>query len=761
MREVVSFIFVILILILGVCGIISQFSKKKFALSVSYFEFAIIPPIVGNLILTLSISENISTTGCYIFFLGMDVIALALAYFSFEYCEVSKYRQIIKTIILAAVGIDCIQYAFNPIFGQAFGMETIMVENKPYYRFVPYIGQEFHRLVVYGAFFTSVIIFIQKMTRVPKVYAERYQLIFIALILSGLGQTFYIFSRTPIDCSMIVFGVLGILIFYFALYYRPLKLLDRMLGIIASEMPHSIFFLDTSDICVWTNAQAQKLLSITDDNLDDVPKIINEKFDLSDEIEPEWNLRRKISTDNDVRYYTLEKRTIYDSRKRFIGSFVNIYDHTDNVKRNQKAIFDATHDSLTGLYTKEFLFESIRNALIENPDRQYWIGFADIKDFKMINDVFGTECADNLLKDISKWLMDNKDKGWIFGRLGGDTFGLCFYADAPRMSLIKRSLSRFSVSNGSINQKVVIHIGLYKVMNPEQSVSSMFDRAHLALASIKNEYNIHTAIYNEDLRQQILWNQKISSQLDYAIEDGQIHPYLQPIVDKSSKIIGAEALVRWIHPEEGFLPPIKFIPIFEKNGMIADLDQHIWRESCKKLAEWKNDPIMKDKFISVNISPKDFYFMDVFQEIYGLVKEYNVSPSLLRIEITESVMMNDIEKRIEILKRFREAGFLVEMDDFGSGYSSLNQLKDMPLDILKIDMKFLSKSENIERTRIIVQHVLQMANALDLVSLTEGVETEEQFNKLSDMGCNLFQGYYFAKPIPVNEFEEMCSKQKA
>ena len=190
--------------------------------------------------------------------------------------------------------------------------------------------------------------------------------------------------------------------------------------------------------------------------------------------------------------------------------------------------------------------------------------------------------------------------------------------------------------------------------------------------------------------------------------------------------------------------------------MIADVDKYMWRCACEALASWGGDN--SKLFISINISPKDFYFMDVYSEIMALVKEYRIDPSRLRVEITESVMMTDIENRIGILNKFRESGFIVEMDDFGSGYSSLDQLKDMPLDGLKIDMKFLSSAINDKRSETILRYVLRMSQELGLFSLTEGVETKEQYDMLNEMGCNLFQGYYFAKPMPLDEFEKLIAK---
>ena len=238
----------------------------------------------------------------------------------------------------------------------------------------------------------------------------------------------------------------------------------------------------------------------------------------------------------------------------------------------------------------------------------------------------------------------------------------------------------------------------------------------------------------------------------------QLRPYLQPITDRSGTVVGAEALARWIHPEKGFMPPYMFIPVFEKNGMIAEVDRHMWRCACRILAGWGEEH--RDMFISVNISPKDFYFFDVAAELIALVKEHGIEPARLRIEITETVMMNDQDERMKTLEDLRQAGFIVEMDDFGSGYSSLNLLKDMPVDVLKIDMKFLSSSDSDSKATTIVKNIIRLSDELNIASLTEGVETEKQYSQLADMGCRLFQGYYFAKPMPLEEFEEFAFKSK-
>jgi EAL domain-containing protein (putative c-di-GMP-specific phosphodiesterase class I) len=357
-----------------------------------------------------------------------------------------------------------------------------------------------------------------------------------------------------------------------------------------------------------------------------------------------------------------------------------------------------------------------------------------------------------VLTTTADWIKQNLSENSICGRLGGDTFGICMPAEEFDQAAAEKMLTDFVVNDGKTEHRLLIHLGVYRVADRETDVSVMFDRAHMALTTIKEEYHVITAWYEESMREQVLWNQKISAELKEAIATGQIRPWLQPIVNRDGKAIGAEALVRWVHPAEGIRSPGSFIPVFEQNGMIADVDLHIWRCSCKILSRWKKEG--NDQFISVNISPKDFLFLDVAGELKRLVREYGIEPKKLRIEITETVMMSDMEKRMAVLRELQDYGFIIEMDDFGSGYSSLNMLKDMPVDVLKIDMSFLRKSGSTVRARAIVREIIALAKALGIVSLTEGVETEEQYGQLMEMGCQLYQGYFFAKPMPEADYED-------
>ena len=218
-------------------------------------------------------------------------------------------------------------------------------------------------------------------------------------------------------------------------------------------------------------------------------------------------------------------------------------------------------------------------------------------------------------------------------------------------------------------------------------------------------------------------------------------------------MLGAEALVRWIHPVKGMISPAEFIGVFERNGTITKLDYYMWETACMQLRKWKEQG-REDIYISVNISPKDFYFMDVYKAFTELVAKHGISPANLKLEITETAMMSELERQRKLIARLRAAGFVVEMDDFGSCYSSLNMLKDIQVDTLKIDMAFLGKTDNEDRASKILKMVVELSKQLEIPVITEGVETHDQVEFLRKIGCDMFQGYYFAKPMDVSAFEE-------
>ena len=763
MRVEYTIIYSVLSIVLTVCTISAMHMRKSKAIggAVAFFVCSLLLPVIGNLIIISTSNKYIAEVGYYIYFLGMDIMIFSLLRLTFNYCRITWHNRTIKYAVYFLFCADVIQYALNPYLGQAFGTEALIVENETYYRLLPFFGQLYHRILCYGVFIVILGIYFVKMIKAVRIYKERYYVIFFSLFVGCIWETFYILSGTPIDRSIISFVFCGILVYYFALFYRPMRLLDRMLASMSSELPEALYFFDNNGQCIWANKPGLMLAGISDEDYSLAEKKLLGLFEDLDFRSREWSTTKTLTIGRETRYYVLEMHPIPYSEKKDAGSFLSIRDNTEEQKALQKEMYSATHDALTDLFTKEHFLRKTAELLQSDDEKHYVAVYANVNNFKMINDIFGNSFGDHCLKCIADKLREIVPEGCIYGRMVGDTFGMCIPADSFDDAELESALGHFTVNDGKLEHTVLIHIGVYFIPDKTIDVSVMFDRARMAVNTIKNDYQIFIAYYDEAMRNQVLWDQHISSELSSAIANKDIVPYLQPIVDANGNTVGAEALVRWIHPQLGFLSPAKFVPVFEKNGMIAEVDRYMWRSACEILQKWKSEG--RNLFVSINISPKDFYFMDVVTVITGYADKYDIDRNKLRIEITESVMMDDNRYRMKILNEFREAGFIVEIDDFGSGYSSLNMLKDMPVDIVKIDMGFLNQSQVNDRAAKILHNIINMNSDLGIVSLTEGVETLEQYRMLSDMGCRLFQGYHFAKPMPVKDFEDwvMSSTQNA
>jgi diguanylate cyclase (GGDEF)-like protein len=720
---------------------------------------ALILPMAGNGIIIVSGNKTLSLIGCYMYYLGLDISIGALLYYTHIYCRITRPVKWIRNAVSSVLLADMVQLLLNPFLHHAFDITEIEVDGFPYFKMIPHLGQQVHRVIDYLILAGIIVVFIIRLVKAPRLQTERYWVILVTLLLVTAWETVYIFSGSPIDRSMIGFGVFGLLNFYFSLYYRPMRLLDRMLSGMVSGQANPVFFFDDSMHCIWMNRAGEQFLDLEEHELEEAEARLKKEFGGLHPGLAEWKDHQTVDKNGEKRYIELTKQPLIDSKRKMDGFYFHIHDLTNEQRAAEQKLFTARHDQLTGLFNRDYLYERTKELLAENPEEVYLIITAEITDLKVINELYGNTFGDQALKFAAEWMRNNENvnRGGVYGRLGGDSFGVCIPEKDFRLERMEFALSNLTVFEGETKYRMLIHAGIYRVDDRSLKASVMYDRAVLALEGIKDDYHYHTAWYEPYMRENALRNKRIAEELTAAIADGQIRPWLQPIVDREKKIIGAEALARWIHPVEGIRFPGDCIPVLEKHGMIADLDRCIWRQACMILAPWKEEG--KDLFLSVNISPRDFYLLDVAGELKSMVREYGVEPSKLRLEITESVMMTDDENRMKILRDMQSCGFLIEMDDFGSGYSSLNLLREMPVDVLKIDMVFLRNTadQEWERARTIVEDVISMANHLSITSLTEGVETEYQYSKLREMGCQLYQGFYFAKPMPVEEFEQYLS----
>lgn len=428
------------------------------------------------------------------------------------------------------------------------------------------------------------------------------------------------------------------------------------------------------------------------------------------------------------------------------------------LRETSTLIHQIQYDRVTGVYSKEYFCQQVREILFRNPDVKYDVLCSDIEDFKLINDTFGMAAGDRLLRQVAELCTQRLGDRGICGRLNADQFACLLehredYAD----EMFTQSDSKINSGFGDLN--VIMKYGIYTVEDREVSVEQMCDRALLAAHSIKGKYGKHFALYDDKLRGTLLRRQAITDGMETALAKGQFEVYLQPKYQiRDGRLAGAEALVRWNHPEWGLQPPGEFIPLFERNGFITKLDQYVWERVCALLQEWdrKGYPSIN---ISVNVSRLDIYNTDLADVLTSLVRRYGLSPDRLHLEITESAYTDTSRQLIETLGTLRRLGFVIEMDDFGSGYSSLNMLAEMPIDVLKLDMKFIQTEITRPTGQGILRFIVDLARWMKLRVVAEGVETREQLERLQNDGCDYAQGYYFAKPMPVESFVSVLTVQ--
>ena len=739
------------------CLIRTERSSKAIAPYVSHLLFWLLVPIVSNMLIALSDRVEVYKFCYTVYFISTTVLLYYFSEFALEYCNVNFKRQIISKIMMGAMCVDIVNISLNYLFNHVFILTSVAGEDGVTIVFESLLFHKFHLVINFLLWAIGVGVFLIKSIRSSKLYRDRYIPILAVILLTTLWEGIHIISNDKVDESIIGMGVLGIFIYIYALEYQPQALMEEMKKTVLATISDGILFFDENRDCIYANSTAQLQLGLkmndTSEGFEKLLALTGEDKEQSAYYDSKILNCTKIE-DGEEYIYDIELHKLHDMQGKLIGSFAKITDNTERTKRENLNRFLATHDKLTGIYNTDRLYDSIREVLHDNPDKEFYVIASDIKEFKLVNDRYGREFADKLLIRIADLMKDKAVSPTTrYGRIGSDKFGMLIEKDNYDEDNFVSAMKEVPNVGRNLVIPIIMHIGAYELEDKNMPVSAMFDRAFIAIAGVKHEADLRVAYYEENSRDAMLWDQKITEQLDNAILTGQIVPYLQAQVNRDGKVVGAEVLVRWIHPDEGFMPPGRFLSVLEKNGRIAKIDQYIWECACRILRRWAFEG-REDLYLSVNISPKDFYMMDVPDVIIGLADKYELDRKRLRLEITETIMMDDIDEKLKTIDKLRDAGFIVEMDDFGSGYSSLNMLKDMPVDVLKLDMIFLKDTAQNERTKKIMSLIIDLAKSLEVPVIAEGVETVDQVDFLVKMGCDYFQGYYFARPVSLDEYEK-------
>ena len=419
---------------------------------------------------------------------------------------------------------------------------------------------------------------------------------------------------------------------------------------------------------------------------------------------------------------------------------------------------ETARDALTGLYNREYFFhyaEQYDHFHREEPTDAIVL---DVNHFRMINERYGKAYADEVLRRIGIAVKAYvRQNGGIACRREADRF-LVYCPHLADYNVLADEIA--AAAGGGMKGRIRIRLGAYSEVDKSIVMEQRFDRAKSAADTIRNSYNMTVAIYDDDLHEKEVYAERLLDSFQEAIDRKQFQVYFQPKFDirpDQPVLCGAEALVRWKHPELGMISPGIFVPLFESNGLVRDLDHYVWRAAANQMREWKQR-LGRTVPVSVNVSRVDMMDPDLLETLNSLVEDNGLSHTDLHLEITESAYTQDAQQIIATVKSLRKMGFVIEMDDFGSGYSSLNMVTTLPFDVLKLDMMFIRNAFSGEGDIRMLKVIVDIAESLSVPMIAEGVETSEQLLALKEIGCDIVQGYYFSRPVPAAEFEHYLQK---
>ena len=392
----------------------------------------------------------------------------------------------------------------------------------------------------------------------------------------------------------------------------------------------------------------------------------------------------------------------------------------------------------------------LRRHLQNKGDAPCYLLKFDIDNFKYVNNFYGFDAGDRILRHIYRTMEGKLNPGESIARISSDNFVMCLHdAEETRLENILES------TKNDEGISVYLSAGIYEITDPNESINLMVDKASAAAATMKNVLHKKVCFYSEEFDQQMIHNEQLKQSVQQALSKDEMIPFYQPKVDiNTGEIVGAEALCRWRNSEGRLIPPFEFIPMCEKTGLVTELDfcifEKVLRYQRKKMEEGTCVPI------SVNFSRLHLLDKNFIEKVVHKINEYQIPPALIELELTESAIFENYEVIYNFISALHDIGFLVSMDDFGSGYSSLNMLKDIPIDVLKIDKGFLDESSDSRKQRIIFSTIAGMAKELDLKVVVEGVEGSEQVELMRECGCSIAQGYFYSRPLDEEGFDKMC-----
>lgn len=605
----------------------------------------------------------------------------------------------------------------------------------------------FHKLVCAILSFSSLALLISSIVKAPSYNKVKYVTILTSESLVLIAN--YIFNSLdlPLNISLLMLVASSIFIANYVNKDFSAPVLIGPLSAITESINDVIFCYDSSENLIYANSAAKNVFKKSNDNLENFAKEFRQNFLKNRPSELSLKL-----DNGEERYYITEYKDFFISNSN-IGSYLRLQDKTKETLESRRKNYIATHDLLTGLFNRSGFFKKMQEALYQNTFKNPILICTNIKDFKLINTIYSEQVGDSVLQnqtEVMKRLPGHKKS--IIGRIADDKFAILMEKQDFDKDIFEEVFNEVSCIIEKTLYNIQIVAGIYEIYDKKDTIQSIYDKAKISLDAIKDSDNQIFSFYNPSMMEKMLKEKDIVNDFEKSLNEKEFSIQLQPVIDKEGNVLGAESVVRWNNPKYEDLTPSSFLDVLERTSLIYKLDVYVWELVAKKLHEWKKRGFA-DRFISVNVSSKDKFFIDIIKTFSDLIKKYDISPQNFKVEIRETAMLENPEKTIAIFSQLKKLGIKVYIDNFGTGFSSLNVLKDFIADGIKMDTSFLSESKVSGKNKIILQTMISMSSNLGMEFIAKGVESENQMLALSKMDCKLFQGFYFSKPLPVKTYE--------
>lgn len=668
--------------------------------------------------------------------------------FNHAFTNTTKKLGFIKEFYFILCFIDSVLLLANARVNVIFDLKQAFTNAGFFYWGIEYTSKfGFHKLVCAILSFSSLALLISSIVKAPSYNKVKYVTILTSESLVLIANYVFNSLNLPLNISLLMLVASSIFIANYVNKDFSAPVLIGPLSAITESINDIIFCYDSSENLIYANSAAKNVFKKSNDNLENFAKEFRQNFLKNRPSELSLKL-----DNGEERYYITEYKDFFISNSN-IGSYLRLQDKTKETLESRRKNYIATHDLLTGLFNRSGFFKKMQEALYQNTFKNPILICTNIKDFKLINTIYSEQVGDSVLQnqtEVMKRLPGHKKS--IIGRIADDKFAILMEKQDFDKDIFEEVFNEVSCIIEKTLYNIQIVAGIYEIYDKKDTVQSIYDKAKISLDAIKDSDNQIFSFYNPSMMEKMLKEKDIVNDFEKSLNEKQFSIQLQPVIDNDGNVLGAESVVRWNNPKYEDLTPSSFLDVLERTSLIYKLDVYVWELVAKKLHEWKERGF-SDRFISVNVSSKDKFFIDIIKTFSDLIKKYDISPQNFKVEIRETAMLENPEKTIAIFSQLKKLGIKVYIDNFGTGFSSLNVLKDFIADGIKMDTSFLSESKVSGKNKIILQTMISMSSDLGMEFIAKGVESENQMLALSKMDCKLFQGFYFSKPLPVKTYE--------